>query len=177
MAYELSEHARRTALAAVRAMFPHDGLPDEVYMGVVDQVEAAAGDPGVAAGIEQGVAQLDDPQASGGTDPVQVVAGGHSAVGESTTQAATPPPARRFADLDPAAQLAALERSQASPFFQLLKATAVVALYDNPVVWKAFGYEGPSVHLGGYLHRGFDDLDWLPDPPISLDPTAGSHHL
>jgi hypothetical protein len=62
------------------------------------------------------------------------------------------------------------------PFFDLLKATAVVELYDNPLVWKAFGYEGPSVHLGGYLHRGFDDLDWLPDPPIELDPTAGSHH-
>jgi len=27
-----------------------------------------------------------------------------------------------------------------------------------------------------YVHRGFDDLDWLPDPPIELDPTAGSHH-
>jgi hypothetical protein len=32
------------------------------------------------------------------------------------------------------------------------------------------------VHLGGYVKRGFDDLDWLPDPPIALDPTAGSHH-
>jgi hypothetical protein len=38
--------------------------------------------------------------------------------------------------------------------------------YDNPLVWKAFGYEDPSVHLGGYVHRGFDELDWLPDPPI-----------
>ena len=27
----------------------------------------------------------------------------------------------------------------------------------------------PSVHLGGYIDRGFDDLDWLPDPPIELD--------
>ena len=43
-------------------------------------------------------------------------------------------------------------------------------------VWKAFGYEGPSTHLGGYVDRGFDDLDWLPDPPTALDPTAGSHH-
>jgi hypothetical protein len=79
---------------------------------------------------------------------------------------------RPFAELDPHAQLAVLERSEGSGFFDLMKATAVVELYDNPLVWKALGYEGPSVHLGGYLERGFDDLDWLPEPPIALDPTA-----
>lgn len=82
----------------------------------------------------------------------------------------------RFADLGEDAQLEALEQREASEYFQLVRSTAVVELYDNPLVWKALGYEGPSVHLGGYLHRGFDDLDWLPAPPIELDPTAGSHH-
>lgn len=72
----------------------------------------------------------------------------------------------RFVDLDADAQLEALRRSEGSEFFELLKATAVVELYDNPLVWKAFGYEGPSTHLGGYVDRGFDDLDWLPDPPL-----------
>ncbi len=82
----------------------------------------------------------------------------------------------RFVDLDDDAQLAALSAGEGSAFFDLLKATSVVELYDNPLVWKAFGYEGPSTHLGGYIDRGFDDLDWLPDPPTALDPTAGSHH-
>ncbi len=81
-----------------------------------------------------------------------------------------------FAELDADAQLAALERAEGSDYFDLVRSTAVVALYDNPLVWRAFGYEGPSVHLGGYIDRGFDDLDWLPDPPIELDPSAGSHH-
>ena len=81
-----------------------------------------------------------------------------------------------FTELGPDAQLEALRRQEGSQFFELVKATTVVELYDQPLVWKAFGYEGPSTHLGGYLHRGFDDLDWLPDPPTSLDPTAGSHH-
>ena len=81
-----------------------------------------------------------------------------------------------FVELDEDGRLEALRRCEGSPFFDLLKATAVVAIYDNPLVWKAFGYEGPSVHLGGYLNRGFDDLDWLPDPPLELDPAAGSHH-
>jgi hypothetical protein len=77
-----------------------------------------------------------------------------------------------FLDLDPEAQLAAITAAQDSAYVGLVRSTTVVELYDNPVVWKAFGYEGPSVHLGGYLHRGFDDLDWLPDPPIALPQEA-----
>jgi hypothetical protein len=81
-----------------------------------------------------------------------------------------------FKDMEADDQLAALLRSEGGGYFNLVRATAVVELYDNPLVWKAFGYEGPSVHLGGYVNRGFDDLDWLPDPPIELDRGAGSHH-
>lgn len=81
-----------------------------------------------------------------------------------------------FEELEADDQLAALLRVEGGEYFDLVRATAVVELYDNPLVWKAFGYEGPSVHLGGYVNRGFDDLDWLPDPPIELDPAAGSHH-
>ncbi|HVF78186.1 MAG TPA: hypothetical protein VNA28_07795 [Solirubrobacteraceae bacterium] len=81
-----------------------------------------------------------------------------------------------FKDLEADDQLEALLRTEGGEYFNLVRATAVVELYDNPLVWKALGYEGPSVHLGGYVNRGFDDLDWLPDPPISLDPDAGSHH-
>ena len=145
MTNTLSDHQRATTLRVARAMYPHDALPDAAYEEVVRAVEAeAAGNADVAATIEQGVAQLDDPAP--------------------------------FADLDADAQLDALRHTEDSPYFKLVRATAVVALYDNPLVWEALGYEGPSVHLGGYLDRGFDDLDWLPDPPIELDPAAGSHH-
>ncbi len=81
-----------------------------------------------------------------------------------------------FKDRDAGAQLQALRDAEGSAYFDLVRATAVVELYDNPLVWKALGYEGASVHLGGYVDRGFDDLDWLPDPPIELDAGAGSHH-
>jgi hypothetical protein len=81
-----------------------------------------------------------------------------------------------FAELDADAQLAALGQAEGTPFFELLKATAVVELYDNPAVWRILGYEGPSAHLGGYVNRGFDDLDWLPDPPLVMSDDAGSHH-
>ena len=145
MHYQLSDSARETTLRAARTMFPHDMLPDEDYMAVVQQIEVeAGGNEEVARQIEEGIAQLDG---SGS-----------------------------FAKLDPDAQLETLTRAEGTPFFDLLKATAVVALYDQPSVWKALGYEGPSAHLGGYLNRGFDDLDWLPDPPLVMAADAGSHH-
>ena len=105
-------------------------------------------------------------EASGNEDVRATIAQGIAAL-----DAPTP-----FKELEADEQLAALQQAEGTPFFDLVRATAVVALYDNPLVWKAFGYEGPSVHLGGYVNRGFDDLDWLPDPPIELDAAAGSHH-
>ena len=71
-----------------------------------------------------------------------------------------------FKELDADAQLEALRRAEDGDYFNLVRSTAVVELYDNPLVWKALGYEGPAVHLGGYVNRGFDDLDWLPEPRV-----------
>lgn len=51
-------------------------------------------------------------------------------------------------------------------FFKLVRAVAVVSLYNDPEVWQLLGYEGESFSKGGYLERGFDDLDWLPDPRV-----------
>jgi hypothetical protein len=139
---QLSDTARRTTLLALRAMFPHDALPDAPYERVVDSLAATA-DADAAAQLEQGAARLD--------------AGG-------------------IAGMDAGQRLAVLEREAGSPYFELLRSTAVAQLYDDPEVWSVLGYEGASVHLGGYVERGFDDLDWLPDPPLVMDPSAGSHH-
>lgn len=40
--------------------------------------------------------------------------------------------------------------------------TQEVVLRD-PTVWAEVGYQGSAIEHGGYLHRGFDDIDWLPD--------------
>jgi len=37
----------------------------------------------------------------------------------------------------------------------------ITALYNQKDVWTKLGYEGSSAEFGGYLHRGFDDIDWL----------------
>ncbi|MGM0983422.1 MAG: transcriptional initiation protein Tat [Pseudomonadota bacterium] len=59
---------------------------------------------------------------------------------------------------------ALLREIEDGDFFQTVRGTLVVGLYDNPALWEPyFGYEGSSWQQGGYLHRGFDDLeiDWL----------------
>ncbi len=74
---------------------------------------------------------------------------------------------RDFAFADDGKATAMLRDVADSPFFAIVHSTTVVALYDQPQVWDLLGYEGPSFDKGGYLHRGFDDLDWLPDPRIT----------
>ena len=71
-----------------------------------------------------------------------------------------------FGALSEAEATAVLERISTTPFFKLVHATTVVALYDDHEVWDLLGYEGESFDKGGYLHRGFDDLDWLPKPRV-----------
>ncbi len=54
-----------------------------------------------------------------------------------------------------------LEDMENSEFFQLIRKDLVVSLYNQKEAWPKFGYEGSSFEHGGYLHRGFDDIDWL----------------
>ena len=42
----------------------------------------------------------------------------------------------------------------------------MVSLYNDSEVWDLLGWEGESFSKGGYLTRGFDDLDWLPTPRV-----------
>lgn len=71
-----------------------------------------------------------------------------------------------FVDLSDDEATAVVEKIAESPFFKLVHSTTIVALYDDHEVWELLGYEGASFDKGGYLHRGFDDLDWLPDPRV-----------
>jgi hypothetical protein len=71
-----------------------------------------------------------------------------------------------FADLDEDAQLAYLRGISTSAFFGQIRAKTILVLYDDPEVWELLGYEGPAFEHGGYVDRGFDDLDWLPAPRI-----------
>ncbi len=71
---------------------------------------------------------------------------------------------RPFAGLPADERLEMLNGIEGSDFFELVRSTAVVEVYSDQRTWRLVGYEGPSFDKGGYLNRGFNDLDWLPDP-------------
>jgi hypothetical protein len=137
----LKPHQADTLLAMARRIFPHRGIDDSCYLKVVEVLDAnSKSDPAVAKMLAEGVVALDG---SGAT---------------------------KFAELKENDQIAALETIQATPFFQKVRGTELESLYSNPGMWKAFGYQGPAFAYGGYIHRGFNDLNWLPDPPEWASP-------
>ena len=71
---------------------------------------------------------------------------------------------RPFAELSADEQLETLKGIEGSAFFELVRSTAGVEIYSDEHTWQLVGYEGPSFDKGGYINRGFNDLDWLPDP-------------
>ena len=76
----------------------------------------------------------------------------------------------RSSSCPPGNQRRALEAIAADPFFQTIRFKTIAVLYNDPLVWQAFGYEGEAFEYGGYIERGFDDLGWLPDPPDDASP-------
>lgn len=60
--------------------------------------------------------------------------------------------------------LQAIERQA---FFQRLYGVSLPVFFGDSAVWELIGYEGESFSKGGYLTRGFNDLDWLPEPPAT----------
>jgi hypothetical protein len=54
-----------------------------------------------------------------------------------------------------------LQAIESTPFFQTVRAGLVTGLYNQKDIWPLFGYEGESFSQGGYIERGFDDIDWL----------------
>jgi hypothetical protein len=132
----LEQHVAETVTALARTLYPHVALGDAVYERVPAKIaEAAAEDPAQATTVNDGVADLD----GRGDQP--------------------------FVERSAEQQLADAEAIAGSDFFELVRATAVVEVYSDAHTWRLFGYEGPSFAQGGYLRRGFDDLDWLPDVP------------
>ncbi|SEI67248.1 Gluconate 2-dehydrogenase subunit 3 [Pseudomonas linyingensis] len=58
-------------------------------------------------------------------------------------------------------RVALLRAIETGPFFREVRSALMFGLYDNTALFGLFGYEGSSVEKGGYVHRGFNDLDWL----------------
>ena len=68
-----------------------------------------------------------------------------------------------FAELPGVIQRSMVAKYDQEPFFKALLWRGAELIYRDHKVWDRVGYEGSSVEYGGYLNRGFDDIDWLPD--------------
>lgn len=68
---------------------------------------------------------------------------------------------RPFEVLDEERRVALLTEVEQSPFFRAVRTQLMFGLYDNKALFPLFGYEGSSWEYGGYVKRGFDDLNWL----------------
>lgn len=130
----LSAEEGQAVMKLARTLFPHDFLGDSYYMNIVNSIDAkAAADAGTKASVQDGVKALN-------------------------SYAGT------FANLDEASRTSiaqSVEKTKAG-FFGLVYGETVGGLYGNQEIWKVLGFEGSSTEKGGYINRGFNDINWLP---------------
>lgn len=130
----VSPETMRVLLQMARDIYPHDQVADRFYaIALKGQDAKAAADAAHKALLEDGVADLD---ARAGTR-------GYLGLGWEDDR------------------VAVLRGIENTPFFQAIRGDLVVSLYNQPDLWPIFGYEGASAPLGGYVERGFDDIEWL----------------
>jgi hypothetical protein len=121
-----------TLVQMARDIYPHDRVGDEYYVIAVKGYDTAE----AAEGIEAGIAAL-NAAAQGKGNPSYL---------ETEWE-------RDRVDI--------LRGMEDSAFFQQIRGGLVTGLYNQKAVWPIFGYEGSSFEFGGYIDRGFNDINWL----------------
>jgi hypothetical protein len=72
-----------------------------------------------------------------------------------------------FVQMPEDARVEHLRHVESGAFFQSVRLKTLLVLYNNPIAWAHFGFQGESFSKGGYLLRGFNDLKWLPEVPLA----------
>jgi hypothetical protein len=128
----------KTLVKVARDIYPHDFLVDSYYITAVKPWDdKAAKDPAVKDMINGGVSRLD-----------QDARDRHKVA---------------YIDVPwEADRVVLLQGIEQTAFFQKVRGDLVVSLYNQKELWPKFGYEGSSAEHGGYIKRGFADIDWLP---------------
>ena len=117
-----------------RLLYPHNAIGDEVYAQVMGSILATvAENPGLDAALAGAVSTLNSARDA------------------------------NWFDLDEASQIAVMNEVQGESFFAAIQAQVGGAFYSHPTVWQLIKYPGSSKEHGGYVDRGFDDIDWLPE--------------
>ena len=124
-----------------RTLYPHKKLADAVYALLAKDLDAkASGDAATAKTLRDGIAALN------------AAAGGN------------------FAKAPAKKQLDIVKGMEGQPFFNAVRGQCITSLYDNDMAYATFGYPGSAWEKGGYITRGFQDLKWLPAPPLAASP-------
>jgi hypothetical protein len=118
----------------VRLLFPHDGIADAVYAEIIDSILSdSANDASMTEMLNQAVAALNAAQNGD------------------------------WFEASEKDQIAAMQAVENEAFFAAISGGVSARFYNHPKVWEHIGYPGSSVEFGGYVDRGFDDIDWLPE--------------
>jgi hypothetical protein len=121
-----------TLLQMARDIYPHDQVPDQFYAVAVKGYDAED----KKAMVAEGIAAVD---------------AAAKAMGHANYLAAGWEEDR----------VKVLQSIETTPFFQTVRSGLVTGLYNQKEVWPIFGYQGESFSQGGYIERGFNDIDWL----------------
>ena len=122
-----------TLVQMSRDIYSHDKLEDKYYAAAVSGLDKAAkDDAALKTLLSDGVVGLN--KAAGGA---------YSGVSDADKR------------------MALLKAMEGDGFFQKVRGNLVTGLYNNKEVWPLFGYEGASAGKGGYIDRGFNDINWL----------------
>ena len=128
----------KTLVKVARDIYPHDFLVDSYYITAIRPWDGkAAKDPVVKALLEDGIRRLN-----------QAAQDRHKLVYVQVPWEAD--------------RIVLLQGIEQTDFFQKVRSDLVVSLYNQEELWPKFGYEGSSAEHGGYINRGFNDIDWLP---------------
>lgn len=121
-----------TLLQMARDIYPHDQVGDPFYAVAVKGYDAEDKKDMVAAGIAE-------------------VDAAAKALGHASYLAAGWEEDR----------VKILQSIETGTFFQTVRSGLVTGLYNQKEIWPIFGYQGESFSQGGYIERGFNDIDWL----------------
>lgn len=117
-----------------RLLFPHDGIADDVYAAVIDSILSdAANDSSLSEVLDDAVSALNAAQDAD------------------------------WFNIGAREQIAAMQAVENEAFFAAIQGAVRERFYSHPKVWEHIAYPGSSVEYGGYVDRGFNDIDWLPE--------------
>ena len=135
----LSPDAFNTLVQMARDIYPHDKIADKYYAMVIADIDSSAkDDPAAGEMLAKGVQQLN---------------GLSERMGYGLYLANDKEENR--------VQVLTVLEEQDAPFFQKIRGALITGIYNNKELWPFFGYEGASADKGGYIDRGFNDIDWL----------------